>query len=57
MALSSDHRSVLMEVYYNGRTSREAAEPLNIPEGTVKSRLHYALRALAAATGGAAAMQ
>ncbi len=57
MALSSDHRSVLIEVYYNGRTSREAAERLNIPEGTVKSRLHYALRALAAATGGAAAMQ
>jgi RNA polymerase sigma-70 factor, ECF subfamily len=56
MALSHDHRSVLIEVFYNGRTAREAAERLSIPEGTVKSRLHYALRALATATGGVGAM-
>jgi RNA polymerase sigma-70 factor (ECF subfamily) len=51
MELSPDHRRVLVEVYYHGRSAREAAAILSIPEGTVKSRLFYALRALAAATG------
>jgi RNA polymerase sigma-70 factor (ECF subfamily) len=51
MSLSADHRRVLIETYYNGRSAREAAAALGIPEGTVKSRLFYALRALAAATG------
>jgi RNA polymerase sigma-70 factor (ECF subfamily) len=50
-ALTLDHRRVLVEVFYNGRTAREAAAALGIPEGTVKSRTHYALRALALATG------
>ncbi|NUT99214.1 MAG: sigma-70 family RNA polymerase sigma factor [Saccharothrix sp.] len=44
--LSSDHRDVLMEIYFRGRSVSEAAEALNIPPGTVKSRSHYALRAL-----------
>lgn len=51
MSLSPDHRRVLIEVYYNGRSAREAAATLGIPEGTVKSRVFYALRALAVATG------
>jgi RNA polymerase sigma-70 factor (ECF subfamily) len=55
MSLSQDHRRVLIEVFYRGRSAREAAEELGIPEGTAKSRTHYALRALALATDGLAA--
>ncbi len=44
--LSVEHRSVLVECYYRGRSIAEAAAQLGIPEGTVKSRSHYALRAL-----------
>jgi RNA polymerase sigma-70 factor, ECF subfamily len=44
--LSDDHRAVLLECYYRGRPVAEAAQRLGIPEGTVKSRTHYALRAL-----------
>lgn len=44
--LSPDHRAVLVECYYRGLPVAEAARRLDIPEGTVKSRTHYALRAL-----------
>jgi RNA polymerase sigma-70 factor (ECF subfamily) len=44
--LSADHRAVLVECYYRGRSVAEAARRLGVPEGTVKSRTHYALRAL-----------
>jgi RNA polymerase sigma-70 factor, ECF subfamily len=44
--LSPEHRAVLMECYYRGNPVAEAARHLGIPEGTVKSRTHYALRAL-----------
>ena len=44
--LSTDHRQVLVECFYEGRSVAEAATQLGIPEGTVKSRTHYALRAL-----------
>ena len=44
--LSDEHRLVLVECYYRGRSVAEAARRLDIPEGTVKSRTHYALRAL-----------
>ena len=44
--LSLDHRAVLLECYYRGRPVAEAAARLGVPEGTVKSRTHYALRAL-----------
>lgn len=44
--LSEDHRAVLLECYYRGRTVAEAANRLGVPAGTVKSRTHYALRAL-----------
>ena len=44
--LSPDHRRVLVECFYEGRSVAEAAARLGIPEGTVKSRTHYALRAL-----------
>ncbi len=44
--LSPEHRAVLLECYYRGRPVAEAARRLGVPEGTVKSRTHYALRAL-----------
>jgi RNA polymerase sigma-70 factor, ECF subfamily len=44
--LSPDHRAVLLECFYRGRPVAEAARRLGVPEGTVKSRTHYALRAL-----------
>jgi RNA polymerase sigma-70 factor (ECF subfamily) len=45
-ALSPEHRAVIVETYYRGRTVAEAAQVLGIPPGTVKSRCYYALRAL-----------
>lgn len=45
-SLSEEHRVVLVETYYRGRSVAEAAEVLGIPAGTVKSRAYYALRAL-----------
>ena len=44
--LSADHRAVLLECYYRGLPVADAAQRLGVPEGTVKSRTHYALRAL-----------
>jgi RNA polymerase sigma-70 factor (ECF subfamily) len=44
--LSTDHREVLLECFYRGRPVADAARRLGVPEGTVKSRTHYALRAL-----------
>ncbi len=44
--LSSEHRAVLVECYYRGRSVAEASQRLGVPAGTVKSRTHYALRAL-----------
>jgi len=52
-SLTQDHRQVLFEVFYQGHSPREAAKALGIPEGTVKSRTYYALRALATVTGAA----
>ena len=39
-------REVLLLVYYQGLKYREAADVLSIPVGTVKSRLHAAIRRL-----------
>jgi RNA polymerase sigma-70 factor (ECF subfamily) len=44
--LSVEHRAVIVRAYYGGRSVAGIAEELGIPEGTVKSRLHYGLRAL-----------
>jgi RNA polymerase sigma-70 factor (ECF subfamily) len=44
--LGDDHRRVLVETYYRGRPYAEVAEELGVPEGTVKSRVYYGLRAL-----------
>lgn len=44
--LSPAHRAVLEQVYLNDCTARQAAARLGIPEGTVFSRVYYALRIL-----------
>jgi RNA polymerase sigma-70 factor (ECF subfamily) len=46
-ALPDHHREVMHLVFYEEMNLREAAEVLGIPEGTVKSRMHHARRALA----------
>jgi RNA polymerase sigma-70 factor, ECF subfamily len=47
-ALTPPHREVILLVYGRDSAIDEAAQALGIPPGTVKSRLHYALRALKA---------
>lgn len=44
--LSADHRAVIDRSYYRGWTTAQIAADLEIPEGTVKSRLHFAVRTL-----------
>jgi RNA polymerase sigma-70 factor (ECF subfamily) len=50
--LSIEHRQALFECYFRGATIAEAADTLGVPPGTVKSRTHYALRALRQAIDG-----
>ncbi|HEY8294667.1 MAG TPA: sigma-70 family RNA polymerase sigma factor [Micrococcaceae bacterium] len=45
-SLSQEHREVVVLSYYRAESTREISSRLGIPEGTVKSRMHYALRAL-----------
>ena len=45
-ALTTEHRAVVIRAYYRGLSVAEMADELDIPPGTVKSRLHYGLRAL-----------
>ena len=44
--LKPEHRQVIVESYYLGRTVAEIAAHNGIPEGTVKSRCYYGLRQL-----------
>jgi RNA polymerase sigma-70 factor (ECF subfamily) len=44
--IGEQHRQVLVETYYRGRPYAEVAEELGVPEGTIKSRVYYGLRAL-----------
>jgi RNA polymerase sigma-70 factor, ECF subfamily len=50
-SLTPDHRAVVLEIYYKGRSVAETARRLGVPPGTVKSRTYYALRALKLALG------
>ncbi|HEX7490119.1 MAG TPA: sigma-70 family RNA polymerase sigma factor [Candidatus Limnocylindrales bacterium] len=45
-ALAPDHRIVIALRFWQDMTVEQVAETLNVPPGTVKSRLHYALKAL-----------
>jgi RNA polymerase sigma-70 factor (ECF subfamily) len=45
-SLNEKHREVLLLTYYRQRSVSETAAVLGVPEGTVKSRAYYALRAL-----------
>ena len=47
--LTTAQRTILVMNFYLGLSPTEMAEALNIPVGTAKSRLHYAIDALAAA--------
>ena len=44
--LTPEHREVVRRSYFLGSTTAQIAAELGIADGTVKSRLHYALRAL-----------
>ena len=49
--LSDDHRTVIVHAYYGRQSIADIAATLDLPPGTVKSRLHYALHALRQALG------
>ena len=40
------HRQVIVETYLRGRPYAELAAELGVPEGTIKGRVYYGLRAL-----------
>jgi RNA polymerase sigma-70 factor (ECF subfamily) len=44
--IGDEHRRVIVETRIYGRSYAEVAAELGIPEGTVKSRVYYALKAL-----------
>lgn len=45
-SLAPDHRLLLLLCYHSGLTHPQVADVLDVPEGTVKSRLHAALESL-----------
>jgi RNA polymerase sigma-70 factor, ECF subfamily len=47
--LSIDHRAVVVLRHYLDMSVDEVAQTLGVPLGTVRSRLHYAMRALRSA--------
>jgi RNA polymerase sigma-70 factor (ECF subfamily) len=51
LRLSPEHRAVLIELYYRDASVAETAARVGVPEGTVRSRSYYALRALRAILG------
>lgn len=46
--LTPEHRIVVVEAYYQGRTTQQIAATHGIPAGTVKSRVFYAMKAMRA---------
>lgn len=54
--LTVEHRTVLVLTYYVGLPAPEIARILQIPPGTVASRLHYGTRAMRASLARAGAM-
>ena len=47
--LTPEQRTVVVLHYYSGFSAAEIARILGIPEGTARSRLHYATEAMRAA--------
>jgi RNA polymerase sigma-70 factor (ECF subfamily) len=45
--LSAEHGEVIDLVYYHGRSVKEAAQIVGVPEATVKTRMFYARKKLA----------
>jgi len=45
-SLSESHRTVLVAAFFEGKSTKQIARELNIPDGTVKSRLFYGLRSI-----------
>lgn len=45
-SLSPEHREVVLHLHYLGATVSQASRALGVPEGTIKSRAYYAVRAL-----------
>ncbi len=45
--LSSEHRAIVTLCVFEELSVKDAADALDLPEGTVKSRLHYAKKELA----------
>jgi len=41
--LNPDMRKILMMCYFNGLTQREVAQSLNVPLGTIKSRIRNSM--------------
>jgi RNA polymerase sigma-70 factor (ECF subfamily) len=44
--IGTSHRQVIIETHFRGRPYAELATELGVPEGTIKSRVYYGLRAL-----------
>ncbi|WP_320774471.1 sigma-70 family RNA polymerase sigma factor [Streptomyces sp. CRN 30] len=44
--LTPEHREVLSHIHLHDRSRAEAARVIGVPQGTVKSRNHYALQAM-----------
>jgi RNA polymerase sigma-70 factor (ECF subfamily) len=45
-ALTPPHRAILIDFFYRGRTAAEIAVERDLPPGTARSRVYYALRAM-----------
>ena len=45
-SLSAEHRSAVLDAYFGGLTTSQIASNQQIPTGTAKSRLYYALKAM-----------
>ena len=54
-ALSPEHREIIDLVYYQEKSIRQIADLLVIPENTVKTRMFYARKRLAALVEAASA--
>jgi RNA polymerase sigma-70 factor, ECF subfamily len=45
-SLTAPHRAILIDYFYRGRTAAEIAVERDMPPGTARSRVYYAMRAM-----------